>query len=99
MGSRRLPSALRARINRYMLGCKSLSQSNALSVSIRINRHMLGCKCCIINCKKHLYSELIDTCWDVNVKDCAATTLVLDELIDTCWDVNSLEDAKSDCIK
>ena len=33
--------------------------------------------------------ELIDTCWDVNVKRWGNEVSIISELIDTCWDVNS----------
>ena len=34
------------------------------------------------------YSELIDTCWDVNNDMRASAGSEYSELIDTCWDVN-----------
>ena len=49
---------------------------------------MLGCKSITLEKKSLNFSELIDTCWDVNIY---ITQIWQDknyELIDTCWDVN-----------
>ena len=55
-------------INRYMLGCKS-NISSLLHIDLaRINRYMLGCKCTSSGVTCCSASELIDTCWDVNIK-------------------------------
>ena len=43
-----------------------------------------------------IYSELIDTCWDVNMDITRAVRMTKKELIDTCWDVNkTFEEVKA----
>ena len=39
------------------------------------------------------HSELIDTCWDVNLHDKDVNPTGEAELIDTCWNVNDLKSA------
>ena len=71
-----------------MLGCKSDKIKSASYRYYRINRYMLGCKYGSGGGDFDI-SELIDTCWDVNIAGAMTVASVTSELIDTCWDVNT----------
>ena len=60
-----------------MLGCKFIFIDEISTVFNGINRYMLGCKCQQIAGCYHLFLELIDTCWDVNVKRSASLCILL----------------------
>ena len=49
---------------------------------------MLGCKFNSVIYAASRPIELIDTCWDVNLKLSYLDITSAKELIDTCWDVN-----------
>ena len=49
---------------------------------------MLECKCEQLIPLLHCFSELIDTCWNVNERAEQAREALELELIDTCWNVN-----------
>ena len=49
---------------------------------------MLECKYCYGCIYNNLCCELIDTCWNVNIKFNKSDIVFTYELIDTCWNVN-----------
>ena len=53
-----------------------------------INRYIVGCKSLCAARPLVQQDELIDTQWDVNEGEDAATIVAYIELIDTQWDVN-----------
>ena len=56
----------RKRINRYMLECKLPDTSKTALSGIGINRYMLECKFYYSVLLQDDFTELIDTCWNVN---------------------------------
>ncbi len=71
-----------------MLECKFGMVPQAEVYLERINRYMLECKL-KKRCAVHMiYTELIDTCWNVNSIGTSLALIFSTELIDTCWDVN-----------
>ena len=80
-----------ARINRYMLGCKSNWWGQR---PCRLHELIDTCWDVNLHIEKPLYaltSELIDTCWDVNCRQATPGHHQAAELIDTCWDVNPFD--------
>ena len=56
--------------------------------SQRINRYIMECKLVKEPAQKAWELELIDTLWNVNIRDEGTVQDIADELIDTLWNVN-----------
>ena len=71
-----------------MLECKFGMVPQAEVYLERINRYMLECKLKKRYAVHMIYTELIDTCWNVNPQTNLCGCYEVSELIDTCWNVN-----------
>ena len=81
-------SVVHQSFNRYMVECECFTENVRKDFRWGFNRYMVECELAFNNKTTPCFTVLIDTWWNVNVREIEHNLIRYGVLIDTWWNVN-----------